>query len=213
MELKAPTPLGESKTKKTSPTNIQQNTIKRVEKDQNFFEKILSKFQSIKNRTSSPIEDSELEKTDSEENFKPNGSNFLSRIPKKYYIYIFGVGIPLLLLLILSISIVTYVRSEPYNLANEFLKKVEQKDIQGAYDLTTPTYQVVVSEREFNEVVNRLNSVDISNAKVRKRSIVRTKGMGTYANITYKVSGYNLDLVLFDAEKDWGIHSIEFTLE
>lgn len=119
------------------------------------------------------------------------------------------IAVPLLLLLTLFLVISAFMKSEPYRISEEFLQKIEARDISGAYQLTTDAYQAVVSEKEFRDIVNKLNSVDISNARVKRKSINSKDQMGQYADIRYKVSGYYLDIVLFNDTSDWGILSIE----
>ena len=129
-------------------------------------------------------------------------------LQKKPLLYTLAIGIPLLFLFVLAIIIITYIKAEPFNLANSFLEKVKQKNISAAYELTTVTYQIVVPKTEFRNVVDRLNSINISDAKVKKKRRETVKGMGTYAFMTLEVPGYYIELVMYNAQKDWGVHSI-----
>ncbi|HNW23445.1 MAG TPA: hypothetical protein PKH06_01645, partial [Candidatus Dojkabacteria bacterium] len=102
-------------------------------------------------------------------------------------------------------------RSQPYRVANEFMQAIEQRDISLAYNLTSDAYKAVTTEKEFNKVVDNLNTVDISNRRVKSKRIENEKEMGQYAYIRYKVSGSYLDLVIYNDTLDWRVHSIELT--
>ena len=90
--------------------------------------------------------------------------------------------------------VISFVKSEPYRMAKEFLEKVESRDISGAYDLTTEAYKSAKPFKEFKEIANKLNSVDISHPKEKERYMEEIPGMGQYAHIKYKVSGYYVDI-------------------
>ena len=110
--------------------------------------------------------------------------------------------IPIVIIIVLIIVINSYVKAEPYRVAEQFLEKIEQKDANGAYELTTGTYKVITKENEFKEIVSKLNSVDINNRKVYKRNWI-TKDIGQYAHITYKASGYYINITMFNDTVDW----------
>jgi hypothetical protein len=131
---------------------------------------------------------------------------------KKKATFISLVSIPVVLLLALGIAILIYVRSEPYNLAKEFLQRIEDRNIEGAYELTTDAYQAVTTKKDFSDLAQRLYTVDISNAKRKKKSINNEGDMGKYAFVRYQVSGYYLDITVFNDEAGWGIHSIELDI-
>jgi len=119
------------------------------------------------------------------------------------------IFIPTLIIIVLIIIINSYVKEEPYRVAEQFLEKIEQKDANGAYELTTGTYKVITKENEFKEIVSKLNSVDINNRKVYKKKLENKKDIGQYAHITYKASGYYINITMFNDTVDWGVHSIE----
>ena len=75
--------------------------------------------------------------------------------------------------------------------------------------MTTKAYKIVVPESEFKEFVDTLHTVDISNPKEISRRIENVAGMGKYAYITYQISGYYVDIIVYNDQVDWGIHSIE----
>ncbi len=136
----------------------------------------------------------------------------LTKEQKKKVTYASIVTVPLLLLLSLAIAILIYTRSQPYTLAKEFLQSIEQNDVDRAYEMTTDAYRAVTTKKDFNKLVVRLNSVDLANAKRKKKKIVNEGAMGKYAYIRYKVSGYYVDITVFNDESDWGIHSIELSI-
>lgn len=131
---------------------------------------------------------------------------------KKLIINISLVAVPGLLLLLFSILITSFVRSEPYRMADEFLEKIEIRDINGAYSLTTDAYKVVVTKKDFDKLTDQLNSVDISNLKVKSKKIEEVSGMGKYAYIKYKISGCYVDIIVFNDQTDWGIHSVKLSV-
>lgn len=223
MELKEPKPLGESKTTESTLTTQFLEIAKEKEQNKTRLPKItFPVFDFLKQKNHSS-ENSSTTKQGVEEK-KPekkytsiNTLWYLGVLPyirehKREIINISLIAVPLLLLIVLLISIFTYTTAEPYRISKEFLQKIEERDVAGAYELTTDAYHAVVLEKEFKEIVNRLNTVDISNAKIKKKSIDDTKEMGRYAYIKYKVSGYYLDIVMFNDSDDWGVHSIEITV-
>ena len=195
MELKAPAPLGESETKKQNP--IQQPT--QVYKNNDIKQEPLPQSKPFK-LPKINIPWLKLPKV----NISPRN--------KKKIIEISLIAVPTLLLIILSIMVISFVKSEPYRMAKEFLEKVESRDISGAYDLTTEAYKSAKPFKEFKEIANKLNSVDISHPKEKERYMEEIPGMGQYAHIKYKVSGYYVDITVFNDEIDWGIHSITLSL-
>jgi len=223
MELKEPKPLGESKTTKSTLTTQFLEIAKEKELKKSRLPKItFPTFDFLKPRKPSSQNNSTtkqgVEEKKTEKKYTSiNTLWYLGVLPyirehKREIINISLIAVPLLLLIVLLISIFTYTRAEPYRISKEFLQKIEERDVAGAYELTTDAYHAVVLEKEFKEIVNRLNTVDISNAKIKKKSIDDTKEMGRYAYIKYKVSGYYLDIVMYNDSDDWGVHSIEISV-
>lgn len=223
MELKDPKPLGESKTTESTLTTQFLEIAK--EKDQKKIKLpkiIFPTFDFLKSQKhTSEHNHSNKEKIEEKKPEKKYTSIstfwYLVFLPylkehKSQVVNISLIAFPLLLLTILLISIFTYTRAEPYRISKEFLQKIEERDVAGAYELTTDAYHAVVLEKEFKEIVNRLNTVDISNAKIKKKHIDDRNEMGRYAYIKYKVSGYYLDIVMFNDSDDWGVHSIEISV-
>ena len=131
---------------------------------------------------------------------------------KEKFINISLIAVPILILFVLIISIISYTNSEPYRIAREFLQKIEYRDFRGAYELTTDAYKTVNKREAFEKSIVKLNSVDISNPKVKNKRLDDDKAMGQYAYIQYKVSGYFVDITMFNDSADWGVHSIEITI-
>lgn len=225
MELKQPRPLGEKNLSNTSVTD----QFLEISKNKHIHKKKLPKvsipsfdffkpkdIKTEEKQNTIDIQTPHLHNNRITENLKLTLSveniKIYIQTHKEKFINISLVLVPLLILLILAIVILSYTRSEPYRVAKEFLQKVEQKDTQGAYELTTDAYRAVVTEKEFKKVMDRMSTVDISNAKIKKKSIDNEKEMGEYANIRYKVSGYYLDIVMYNDYDDWGIHSIQMTV-
>lgn len=133
----------------------------------------------------------------------------ISTKKKRALIYLSVIGIPIFLLTVLFLFISSHVKAEPYRVARLFLERIEYEDISGAYEMTTKAYKIVVPESEFKEFVDTLHTVDISNPKEISRRIENVAGMGKYAYITYQISGYYVDIIVYNDQVDWGIHSIE----
>ena len=231
MELKNPSPLGE---KKINERSITEDILK-IARDKEFERrqrtKIFLPFLNIfkgKHRNKQPLEDVQSNISTQSNIQQKKNSNLYTFIQKlktlswsniKIYISthreqvtnISLIIIPLFILLILIVIITSYTRSQPYRVANEFMQAVEQKDISLAYTLTSDAYKAVTTEKEFNKVVDNLNTVDISNRRVKSKRIENEKEMGQYAYIRYKVSGSYLDLVIYNDTLDWRVHSIELT--
>lgn len=210
MKLKAPTPLGKSKTEQDdkpfkSPIKTKEGDSKTLKiQFLNFIKAITTLFERLLSKQKHLTEEKE-EKVGIKDKTARKKIDILQ---KKPLLYTLAIGIPLLFLFVLAIIIITYIKAEPFNLANSFLEKVKQKNISAAYELTTVTYQIVVPKTEFRNVVDRLNSINISDAKVKKKRRETVKGMGTYAFMTLEVPGYYIELVMYNAQKDWGVHSI-----
>lgn len=223
MELKDPKPLGESKTTESTLTTQFLEIAKKKEQNKTklpkitFFSFDFLKPQKLSSQNGSTNKQSVQENKTEQMDTPINTFLYLKVIPyikehKREIINISLIAIPLLLLIILLISILTYTSAEPYRISKEFLEKIEERDVAGAYELTTDAYHAVVLEKEFKEIVNKLNTVDISNAKIKKKSIDDKREMGRYAYIKYKVSGYYLDIVMFNDSDNWGVHSIEINV-
>lgn len=189
MELKKPSPLGEKKTNGHSATsNIINNSISKPFL-KTYFPKIFGDrfngyFQNIKLYVSTH---------------------------KERVINISLIAIPLLILAIVFIVILSYTRSHPYRLAESFIELIEIKDVANAYELTSDAYKAVTTEKQFKKVVDNLNTVDISNRKIKSKRIETLKDIGQYAYIRYKVSGSYLDLVIYNDTLDWSVHSIQLS--
>ncbi len=220
MELKTPAPLGERKLSEDDVTSkflkiAEEKTKKRL-KLPKISLTFLNQFRRSKLKETTEQILSEEEKQQAwSGSLKTVLSNRVIPYIKKHkerVVNISLIAVPLLLLLILFLVISAFMKSEPYRISEEFIQKIEARDISGAYQLTTDAYRAVVSEKEFSDTVNKLNSVDISNAKIKRRSINSKNQMGQYADIRYKVSGYYLDIVLFNDTTDWGILSTEISL-
>ena len=186
MELKPPTPLGERQPNIQS--NIPTETVSNSEKKKDPFRIQLPKIK---------LPHINL----------PNIN--ISTEKRKKLIYLSVIGIPILLLAILFLFISSHVRAEPYRVARLFLERIEYKDISGAYEMTTKAYRIVVPEKEFKQFITTLNTVDISNPKEVSKKIEDVPGMGKYAYITYQISGYYVDIIVYNDQVDWGIHSID----
>ncbi|MDY0097277.1 MAG: hypothetical protein RBS01_02935 [Candidatus Dojkabacteria bacterium] len=189
MELKAPAPLGESERKKESPLNkptqgYQNDGIKQENTPTPKFDFSWLKLPKL--------------------NITPQ--------KKRKIIEISLIAVPALLLLILSIMIISFVKSEPYRMSKEFLERIENRDITGAYNMTTDAYKSAETLKDFKKLTDKLNSVDISNPKEKDRYMEEIPGMGQYAHIKYKVSGYYVDITVFNDEIDWGIHTVTLSL-
>lgn len=218
MDLKTPTPLGEKKEGEKSITEkiLEIDAQKRNESKPN-----LSKF-TLRKRgeksTPTPIHHKKEKKK--EEKISPYSNLILKekisiyiRNNKEKLINISIVAVPFLILLILIIVIFNYTRSEPYRLASEFLNNIEERDYKRAYELTTETFKTVNTFEDFKEDSEKLNTVDISNPKVIKKRLEKPDGMGEYAYIKYRISGYYVNITVFNDDTKWGIHSIEISNE
>ncbi len=214
MKLKIPTPLGDNKNNEKSLT---EKYLEITEKKKNS-KFNLSKFKLLKrgsNLNNIPFPEKK-EKENSVNSIYPNISlkeniSLYVKTHKEKIVNISIVAVPLLILLTLLIIIFNYTRSEPYRLASEFLKRIEERDYEKAYELTTDTYKTVTLLDSFTKVVEKLNSVDISNPKIINRRLEKPEGMGEYAYIKYRISGYYVNIALFNDDTKWGIHSIEIT--
>lgn len=229
MELKNPSPLGE---KKINERSITEDILK-IARDKEFERRQRTKislpslniFKGI-NKKKQPPEDVQTNISTQSNIQQKKDSNLYTFIQKlkalswsniKIYISthreqvtnISLIIIPLFILLILIVIITSYTRSQPYRVANEFMQAVEEKDISLAYTLTSDAYKAVTTEKEFKKVVDNLNTVDISNRRVKSKRIDNQKEMGQYAYIRYKVSGSYLDLVVYNDTLDWRVHSIQ----
>ncbi len=231
MELKSPMPLGEKKSRENNPTEefleIAQskqkknfklpsftlpsfNFLKRKNKEETEIPEYNTKSiptQKVIHNTTRPQKDTSSLETILHTVVVPYIKEHREKI-----INISIIVVPLFLLIILFFSILAYTRAEPYRISKEFLEKIENRNTRGAYELTTDAYQAVVSEKDFKKIVTTLNSVDVSNAKIKEKSIDDKGDMGQYAYVKYKISGYYLDLVLFNDARDWGILSIKISL-
>jgi len=200
MELKEPKPLGERKiaTKDATEQVLDITKEKKLEKKKKFSFPLLKKLKL-------PEFNKKIEKKDKEsQTFKQYIATHKETFTNALFILI-----PSVIIITLIIVINSYVKAEPYRVAEQFLEMIEQKDIDGAYELTTGTYKVVTKENDFKEIVLKLNSVDINNRKVDKKKLENKKDIGQYAHITYKASGYYINITMFNDTVDWGVHSIE----
>ena len=230
MELKNPRPLGEKKTSESSITDQFLQIAKEKDLKKRSTTKIplpTFKLFTRKEKKTENIQDTKPlnSNTPNVKTEKKNLSSLIQNLKnisfqnikiyisthKQQVINISLLCIPLLILLVLIIVIVSYTRAEPYRVAKEFMQKIEDRDISTAYELTSDAYKAVTTEKEFKDVVNRLNTVDISNRKIKNKRIDNEKEMGQYAYIRYKVSGSYLDLVVYNDTLDWRVHSIELT--
>lgn len=221
MDLKTPTPLGENTKGEKSITE----KILEIETEKKNHSKLdLSKFK-LTNRAKkvntpysiSPKKDINLKKEEKPDIYsnlllKEKISLFVKTNREKI-INISIITLPLLILLTLLIIIFNYTRSEPYRLASEFLRRIEERDYEKAYDLTTDTYKTLQLIDSFKKSVEKLNTVDISNPKVIKKRLEKPEGMGEYAHIKYRMSGYYVSITVFNDDTKWGIHSIEISNE
>lgn len=236
MQLKSPTPLGEKRVPQKDLTTEFLEVAKEKESKKRKLPKIsfptFKRFRFARKPEIEPFVPEMKEEEISTEKVPQQAPQILENKPtytsvkefftiavipfiktnKEKIIDISLIAVPLLLLLILFISIMSYTKAEPYRISKEFLQKIEKRDTKGAYELTTDAYQAVVTFKEFKEIANKLNSVDLSNAKTKEKRTEDRGEMGQYAYVKYKISGYYLDLVLFNDDKDWGILSIEITL-
>ena len=200
MELKEPKPLGERKvaTKDATKHVLDIAKEKKLEKKKKLSFSFLEKLKL-------PKSNKKIEKKDKEsQTFKQYIATHKETFTNALFILI-----PSVIIITLIIVINSYVKAEPYRVAEQFLEMIEQKDIDGAYELTTGTYKVVTKENDFKEIVLKLNSVDINNRKVDKKKLEDKKNIGQYAHITYKASGYYINITMFNDTVDWGVHSIE----
>ena len=131
---------------------------------------------------------------------------------KKKILEVSLIAVPSILLIALFISIFSFIQSEPYRLARNFLQEIEERNATAAYDMTTDAYKASVSFKDFKKIVEKLNSVDISHPKLKSRTRSEIAGMGEYAYVKYMVSGYYVDITVFNDDMNWGIHSIEINL-
>ncbi|HQJ73525.1 MAG TPA: hypothetical protein PLW74_01440 [Candidatus Dojkabacteria bacterium] len=200
MELKEPKPLGERKVATKDATKH----VLDIAKEKNLEKKKKLPFPFLE-KLKLPKSNKKIEKKDKEsQTFKQYIATHKETVTNALFIFI-----PILIIIILIIVINSYVKAEPYRVAEQFLEKIEQKDANGAYELTTGTYKVITKENEFKEIVSKLNSVDINNRKVYKKKLDNKKDIGQYAHITYKASGYYINITMFNDTVDWGVHSIE----
>ncbi|HQA87478.1 MAG TPA: hypothetical protein PLW18_00145 [Candidatus Dojkabacteria bacterium] len=200
MELKEPKPLGERKVATKDATKH----VLDIAKEKNLEKKKKLPFPFLE-KLKLPKSNKKIEKKDKEsQTFKQYIATHKETVTNALFIFI-----PILIIIILIIVINSYVKAEPYRVAEQFLEMIEQKDIDGAYELTTGTYKVVTKENDFKEIVLKLNSVDINNRKVDKKKLENKKDIGQYAHITYKASGYYINIAMFNDTVDWGVHSIE----
>lgn len=217
MDFKTPTPLGDNKKGKES---ITEEILKINEEKKNSSKLNLSKFtlKKMGEKTNSTQivhkKEKKKEKTSPYSNLilKERISTYIKNNKEKI-IDISLVAVPLLILLILIIVILNYTKSEPYRLASEFLKRIEERDYEHAYELTTETFKTVTTFDNFKEDSKKLNTVDISNPKVIKKKIEKPEGMGEYAYIKYRISGYYVDITVFNDDTNWGIHSIQISTD
>jgi len=231
MELKNPSPLGE---KKINERSITEDILK-IARDKEFERRQRTKISlpslnifKGKHRNKQPLEDVQSNISTQSNIQQKKNSNLYTFIQKlktlswsniKIYISthreqvtnISLIIIPLFILLILIVIITSYTRSQPYRVANEFMQAIEEKNISLAYTLTSDAYKAVTTEKEFKKVVDNVNTVDISNRRVKSKRIENEKEMGQYAYIRYKVSGSYLDLVVYNDTLDWRVHSIELS--
>ena len=200
MELKEPKPLGERKVATKDATKH----VLDIAKEKNLEKKKKLPFPFLE-KLKLPKSNKKIEKKDKEsQTFKQYIATH-----KETFTNALLILIPSVIITTLIIVINSYVKAEPYRVAEQFLEMIEQKDIDGAYELTTGTYKVVTKENDFKEIVLKLNSVDINNRKVDKKKLENKKDIGQYAHITYKASGYYINITMFNDTVDWGVHSIE----
>jgi hypothetical protein len=217
MEFKTPTPLGDNKEGEKSITE----KILEIDTEKKNRSKLdLSKFTVKKMGEKTNSSQIPHKKEKKKEETSPYSNLILKekislyvKNNKEKIINISIVGVPLLILLILIIVIFNYTRSEPYRLANEFLKRIEERDYEIAYELTTETFKTVNTFDNFKEDSEKLNTVDISNPKVIKKRLEKPEGMGEYAYIKYRISGYYVDITVFNDDAKWGIHSIQISTD
>ncbi len=200
MRLKAPAPLGESETKKQSSINQSTQVYQNNEIKQNI----------LPPTTQINLKWLKLPKINIPWLKLPK-LNIPSQ-KKRMITEISLIAVPSLLLLILTIMIISFVKSEPYRMTREFLEKIDNGNTVGAYDMTTDAYKSAKSLKDFKEIVNKLNSVDISHPEEKDRYIEEIPGMGQYAHVKYKISGYYVDITVFNDKIDWGIHSVTLSL-
>lgn len=221
MDLKTPTPLGDNtKVEKSITEKILEIDAEKKSRPMLDLSKFkLSKRGSHVNKVTlqSPQQNKSIKKEKKTSIYsnlliKEKISVFVKNNKEKI-INISIVAVPLLILLILLIVILNYTRSEPYRLASEFLKRIEERDYEKAYDLTTDTFKTVNLIDAFKKSVEKLNTVDISNPKVIKKRLEKPEGMGEYAHIKYRMSGYYVSITVFNDDTKWGIHSIEISNE
>ena len=222
MELKNPMPLGEKKLSESSITDQFLQIAKEKElKKRNTTKiplptfKLFTRKENIQDtqhlNSNTPTKKTLSSLIQNLKNLSFQNIKIYISTHKQQVINISLLCIPLLILLVLIIVIVSYTRAEPYRVAKEFMQKIEDRDVSTAYELTSDAYKAVTTEKEFKDVVNRLNTVDISNRKIKNKRIDNERKMGQYAYIRYKVSGSYLDLVVYNDTLDWRVHSIGLT--
>lgn len=216
MELKNPSPLGEKKIGEKSITEeflkIAKNEAIRKRETTRKPLLFLNIFKSKKNQQQvHNTSQTEIKSKISIKDISWDKIKLYLSTHKEQVTNILLILIPLFVLSILIIVITSYTRSQPFRIANEFIQDIEQKDISAAYSLTSDAYKAVTTEKEFIKVLDNLNTVDISNRKLKSRRIENLKDMGQYAYIKYKVSGSYLNLVIYNDTQDWRVHSIELS--
>lgn len=218
MDLKTPTPLGDKKEGEKSITE----KILEIDAQKKSGSKLdLSKF-TLKKRGEkiNPTSIHKKQEKKKEEKISVYSNLIIKekislyiRNNKEKIINISIVAVPFLILLILIIVIFSYTKSEPYRLASEFLTNIQERDYKRAYELTTETFKTVNEFEDFKEDSEKLNTVDISNPRVINKRLEKPEGMGEYAHIKYRISGYYVNITVFNDDTKWGIHSIEISNE
>lgn len=221
MELKKPSPLGENKSSDSSVTTQFLEIAKEKSKAQKVSLPNINGLTFIKPRKNGEKKQTLIQDTtfNSGNVEQPLAIQQLSKekillflkTNKEKLINISLVVVPILILGILLISIISYTRAEPYRISREFLQLIEKKDFKRAYDLSTDAYKTINEKENFEKSITLLNSVDISNPKVKKKRIDNDSDMGHYAYITYRISGYYVSITMFNDSSDWGVHSIEMS--
>lgn len=215
MELKNPSPLGEKKISEKSITEefLEIARNEKIRKKENARKplSILNIFKSNNNQEVHNTPQTQIKSKMSIKDISWNNIKLYISTHKEQVTNILLILIPLSILSIVVIVISTYTRAQPYRIANEFIQKIEEKDLSAAYSLTSDAYKAVTTEKEFKKVVDNLNTVDISNRRLKSRKIENLKDMGEYAYIKYRVSGSYLYLVIYNDTLDWRVHSIELT--
>jgi len=230
MELKTPMPLGEEKINKSSVTEQlldiakdkefkrRSKPVSKISLARIFKKNTKEKQTQVNSITTISMDIDEIQETRSLSDIIKNLRHLSSQDIRVYIsqhkeqvVNICLVLLPLLVLSITLITILTYTRSQPYRITEEFMQLIEQKDISSAYLLTSDAYKAVTTEKQFKQFVDKLYTVDISNRKIKNRRIDNEKKMGQYAYIRYKVSGSYLDLVIYNDTLDWRVHSIQLS--